>query len=339
MQKMEPHNKTKILIISTGGTITSVPGEDGSLRPATTVEELERAIPSNMSAHVNILNLCALDSSNVGPREWNIFAETIRNAAFSYNGIIVTHGTDTMAFTATALSFMLWDIKIPVILTGSQLPLGTMGSDAGLNLQNAIQAVLHASRFGINHVMLAFNGKVFYGARLYKRSGESFDAFSTAPMRHIGEFTAAGIEMNVGVEYHPEISLLDELSIPTPFSIPVLAANPGLSPDVLFLVGSTHRVTIIEGFGVGNLPMGFGDAIESVTKHGNYVIVRTPFPAERAQLKLYEVGMDLLNKGAIEGSGTIASLAVKSQLWLNNPHLQNCFPLRTFIETSFLGEF
>ena len=153
-----------ILIIGFGGTIAMTPDSTrgGVLRPAKTIDEILTLVPT-LRGHANITlkQILNIDSTNVNPSHWAMLAIAIADSISGYDAIIVTHGTDTMAYTATAISFAIGsNPPIPIIFTGSQLPLVEFGTDARFNLENAVKTAIHASEMGVNEVMIVFNDRV-----------------------------------------------------------------------------------------------------------------------------------------------------------------------------------
>ena len=161
----------KILLIATGGTIASRETEHG-LRPALSADDL-RAAMGVKDAAVEALDLLSLDSTNIAPPHWEKIARCVADCRQTYDGIIISHGTDTMAYTAAALYYMLEHIDRPVVLTGAQRPLGTAGSDAEANLRLAARAALS----GHAGVMIAFGGRIIHGNAAKKVHSLADDAF------------------------------------------------------------------------------------------------------------------------------------------------------------------
>ena len=163
--------KKKILLLTTGGTIASVPGEDG-LQPHRS-DVMERELMQLRTYYdITVRDVMCLDSSNIRPEEWQLMAREVYETRSGYDGIVVSHGTDTMAYTAAALTFMLPDIDLPVVFTGSQLPLADMLSDGPDNLRTAF-AMAAAGHPG---VFVAFDRKVMLGCRAVKVRASDFSA-------------------------------------------------------------------------------------------------------------------------------------------------------------------
>ena len=181
----------KVLILATGGTISSKSGEHGMIPQSApsellgTLEEFRRYYDITYKAVLN------LDSSNIQPEEWQLIAKSVYDALPDYDGIVITHGTDTMAYTASMLSFMLCNLHKPVVLTGSQIPIGLPLSDAAGNLATALAAVDH----DVMGVSIAFNHKLIAGCRAVKVRTMGFDAFESVNSPDVGEFFADGVRL------------------------------------------------------------------------------------------------------------------------------------------------
>lgn len=171
----------KLLLLSTGGTIASVVSDEG-LAPGESGEELIKML-GRLEYDITVRDILELDSSNIQPEEWKIIAEAIYDHRNEYDGIVVSHGTDTMAYTASMLTFMLQHINIPVVLTGSQVPMNVILSDAPDNLRLAFAAAANCEP----GVYIAFNRKVMRGCRSVKVRTTAFDAFESVNVPPVGE--------------------------------------------------------------------------------------------------------------------------------------------------------
>ncbi len=178
----------QILLLTTGGTIASQAKGNG-LAPALhgndLVEQLRIGYPDYQ---FDVEDLLDLDSSNIQPEEWRLIARRVYNALAEYHGIIITHGTDTLAYTAAALSFMLQNLCKPVVLTGSQLPIQNPLTDGVSNLFTAVEAITR----GIAGVSVAFDRKIISGTRAVKVSTMGFNAFESVNAEYLGQIYADG---------------------------------------------------------------------------------------------------------------------------------------------------
>ena len=181
----------RLILLATGGTIASVAGENG-LRPAMTAEELLTRINVPKDVEITGRDVFTLDSSNIQPEEWRVLAQAVRKALKEADGVLITHGTDTLAYTAAALSFLLLGENKPVVLTGSQLPIGHPLSDAPVNFLEAV-SVLREARRG---VYIAFHHKVILGTRAVKMRTTAFDAFHSVNAPLFGTVDAEGVHLS-----------------------------------------------------------------------------------------------------------------------------------------------
>ena len=180
--------KKKILLLTTGGTIASLPGGDG-LEPQRS-DVMERELNQLRTYYdIRVQDVICLDSSNIRPEEWQLLARHIFEERVGYDGIVVSHGTDTMAYTASAVTFMLPGIDLPVVFTGSQLPLADMLSDGPDNLRTAF-AMAAAGHPG---VFLAFDRKVMLGCRAVKVRASGFSAFESVNARYAAQVSNLGL--------------------------------------------------------------------------------------------------------------------------------------------------
>lgn len=301
----------KILLLTTGGTIASLPGGNG-LEPRSS-GVLDREIQYLRSFYdVTVEDLMCLDSSNIRPEEWQMIARRIYENRNDYDGIVVSHGTDTMAYSASAVSFMLPNINLPVVFTGSQLPLADLLSDGPDNLRTAF-AMAGSGRAG---VFLAFDRKIMLGTRAVKVRASNFAAFESVNARYAATVSSLGLQVE---DYRipkqsGEPALLDKLS-PDVF---LLKLTPGLSPrifDVLHTMG--YKGIVIEAFGLGGINvMHEGlSGIRKAVKAGVSIVVTTQCLYDSADLQVYEVGNRLLEMGVIQGKDMTSEAAMTKLMW------------------------
>ncbi len=301
----------KLLLLTTGGTIASTPSEDG-LRPTTHGEGLlELAGP--LIYDVTVRDLLTLDSSNIQPEEWQLIAQTVFEQRREFDGIVITHGTDTMAYTASMLSFMLPGIDLPVVLTGSQLPIFHPLSDAPDNLRTAF--AMAAS--GVAGVFVAFNRKVLLGCRSVKVRTTGFDAFDSVNLAPIAQVSSDGLVINR--------TLLPAQSAPCTLAeqvdnrVALIKLIPGLDPRFLETLPQLDcRGVVLEAFGSGGLAFLRRDlvtALEHLVENGISVVVCSQCLYERSDMTTYEVGRRALQKGVIPGGDMTSEAAVTKLMW------------------------
>lgn len=278
----------KILMITTGGTIACKQTEDG-LAPGLTPEDILSYIPSVKSiCEVDTLQVCHLDSTNVAPAHWQIMAKAVEEHYHAYDGFVICHGTDTLAYTAAALSYMIQSSSKPIVITGAQKPINMDVTDAKSNLLDSfIYAVDDCSQ----DVSIVFDGKVIAGTRARKERSKSFDAFSSLNY----PFTAV-IQDGMLVRYIEE----QPITSPVRFyhemggSVCTLKLIPGMKPDILAYLFEHYDCIVIESFGVGGIPQSLVQAfyaeMERWAGKGKYVVMTTQIAKEGSHMTVYEVG-------------------------------------------------
>ena len=304
-------DKKRILLLTTGGTIASVPGVDG-LQPHRS-DVMERELEQLRTYYdITVRDVMCLDSSNIRPEEWQLIAREIFESRKGYDGIVVSHGTDTMAYTASALTFMLPDIDRPVVFTGSQLPLSDMLSDGPDNLRTAFAM----AAAGYPGVFLAFDRKVMRGSRAVKIRASGFSAFESVNARYAALVSNQGLVVNQNIIRTPQgpARLCPEVSR----NVFLLKLTPGLSPEIFdALVDLGYRGIVIEAFGLGGVNVlhqglsGIRKAVES----GISVVVTTQCLYDSANLQVYQVGNKLLELGVIQGRDMTTEAAMTKLMW------------------------
>ena len=305
------NNKKHILLLTTGGTIASVAGCDG-LEPHRS-GVMERELQQLRTYYdITVEDVMCLDSSNIRPLEWQMIARSIYENRGEFDGIVVSHGTDTMAYTASAVTFMLPDIDLPVVFTGSQLPLADVVSDGPDNLRTAF--AMAAS--GHSGVFLAFDRKVMLGCRAVKVRATGFSAFESVNARYAAQIT--GLGLTVDERIIPAVKgparLMDQISS----EVFLLKLTPGLSPKIFdALVGMGYKGIVIEAFGLGGVNVlneglsGIRAAIDA----GISVVVTTQCLYDSSDLKVYQVGNRLLELGVIQGRDMTTEAAMTKLMW------------------------
>ena len=303
--------KKKILLLTTGGTIACLPGGDG-LAPARS-EVMERELNQLRTYYdITVLDTMCLDSSNMRPEEWQQIATDIFNNRAGYDGVVVSHGTDTMAYTASAVTYMLPNIDVPVVFTGSQLPLADMLSDGPDNLRTAF--AMAAS--GHPGVFLAFDRKVMLGCRAVKVRASGFSAFASINSHYAAQVTGNGLEIDTSVlpKAKGEPQLLDWLSQ----DVFLLKLTPGLKPAIFdMLAAMGYKGIVIEAFGLGGFNV-LGKGLRSIRRaieDGVSVVVTTQCLYDSADLGVYQVGNQLLDLGVIQARDMTTEAAMTKLMW------------------------
>jgi len=303
--------KKHILLLTTGGTIASAPSGDG-LVPCRS-EVMEHQIQQLRSYYeITVVDVMCLDSSNIRPEEWQDLAKRIFSLRQGYDGIVVSHGTDTMAYTASALTFMLPNIDVPVVFTGSQLPLTDGLSDGPDNLRTAF--AMAAS--GHPGVFLAFDRKVMLGCRAVKVRASGFSAFESVNARYAG--TVSNLGLVVDSRVLPERTGAPALCTDISEDVFLLKLTPGLSSRVFdALADLGYKGIVIEAFGLGGvnvLDRGL-DGIRRAVGRGISVVVTTQCLYDSSDLRVYQVGNRLLELGVIQGRDMTSEAAMTKLMW------------------------
>ena len=303
--------KKHILLITTGGTIASVPGGEG-LEPHRS-DVMERELQMLRTYYdISVRDVMCLDSSNIRPEEWQFIATEIFEHREGFDGIVVSHGTDTMAYTASAVTFMLPDIDLPVVFTGSQLPLRDMLSDGPDNLRTAF-AMAASGRPGI---FLAFDRKIMLGCRAVKVRASGFSAFESVNARYAGIVSNQGLVLDEQVlpNRQGEARLCTDVSR----DVFLLKLTPGLNPAIFdMLAAMGYKGIVVEAFGLGGFNvLGKGlRGIRRAVEDGVSVVVTTQCLYDSSDLRVYQVGNKLLDLGVIQARDMTTEAAMTKLMW------------------------
>lgn len=282
----------------------------GGLRPPESPEELLEGLPEARAiAQVEARALFNLDSSNVGIPQWQAIANVIEQEVDSYDGFVVIHGTDTMVYTAAALSYMLSNLPKPVILTGAQRPLAELRTDARNNLISALEL----ATMDVPEVGIFFDHALYRGNRAKKLSIHEFDAFSSPNYPPLAE---VGLDVKL---HHEAIHRASGLfTVHREFSdrVVVLRVTPGMNPGLLdCLADGPAQAIVLEAYGAGNVPTdetGLIPFIERATSRGKLVAICSQALSGAVDLDLYECGKLAARAGAVScGDMTIEAASVK----------------------------
>lgn len=301
----------RVLLLSTGGTIASRPGADG-LEPEISGEELISGLGDLQGKFdVRVQQLLNLDSSNIQAEEWRLMARSVYENIGDYDGIVITHGTDTMAYSASMLSFMLPGLKKPVVFTGSQIPMENMLTDARNNLFCALAAV----DAGIQGISVAFNRHIIRGCRAVKVSTMGFDAFESVNAQYLGEVFADGLRVYDRQEGSGPFCLMDHIST----DVFLLKLIPNTNPQLFDHIQAIgYRGVVLETFGAGGMHFHRRDLLEKLRmleRQGIVTVACSQCLYEPSDLTIYEVGRKLLETGVISAGDMTTEAAVTKLMW------------------------
>ena len=320
---LQPHtdpNLPKILLVSTGGTIASkIDYRTGAVTPALTAAELNATVPELAKiANIDTEVLFSEYSENLLPEHWKKIAEKINSCVKSeYKGIIIAHGTDTMQYTAAALSFALAGIPIPVALVGSQRSSDRPSSDAALNLISAARFLVECNTNGIFVVMHNSTSDdeiaCHWGTRVRKNHTSKRDAFQTI------DGSPAFLVKNDKIEKNPQFNYVKKEYVPKiNFDIRVALVKyyPGLDPKIIeYIIGAGYRAIIFEGTGLGHIGKIMYDGVGKAKKKGLFMGMTSQCIDGMVRMTVYESGRDLMNLGIIPLANMIPETALVKAMW------------------------
>ena len=301
----------KILLIGTGGTIASDVTDSG-LAPELTTEQLLSHIPGiSDSCGVDCLQLLNLDSTNMTPAHWLEIAACIRDHYGCYDGFVITHGTDTMAYTAAALSYLIQGSPKPIVLTGAQRPIGFDSTDSKTNLADAFRCAAE----DLPGVSIVFNSRVILGTRAKKTRSKSFQAFSSINHPELGVLRDGVLLRYIRQDCREAPVFYDRLDP----RVALLKLVPGTGRDAADFLLERNDALIIESFGVGGLPEagGFYDCVRRWMEAGRVVVLTTQVENEGSDLGVYHVGYRLKSDlGVLEAYDMTTEAVVAKLMWI-----------------------
>ena len=303
----------KILLIATGGTIAATISSEG-LSPSIDIGELLNFVPEIfLMAKIDAKQPLSIDSTNIQPEDWCEIAIIIRNNYQAYDGFVITHGTDTMAYASAMLSYLIQNPSKPIILTGSQKPINMDITDAKRNLRDAVKFACD----GFPGIYVVFNGKVINGTRARKTKTKSYDAFES-----INFPVAANIE---GGRITKHFQFVSE-ETPAAFysdifpNIFLLKLSPGMEPDVLDYISDKYEAIVIESYGAGGIPFAdkrnFLAKLENANAKGKIIVIATQVMLEGSDLEAYEVGVKALGYNILQAYDMTIESAITKLMWI-----------------------
>ena len=303
----------KILMITTGGTIASIQTKDG-LKPGLDGNQLLEFIPQlNNMCDIDVKSVFSIDSTNVYYKHWLILAEVIKEEYDNYDGFVICHGTDTLSYTASALSYLIQNSKKPIVLTGAQRPINLDISDAKTNL---LDSFTYACEDNSKGVVLIFSGNVILGTRARKIRTKSFDAFKSIDFPRI-----AIVKDGVVIPYITNLNENTKFYNNLDPNVGLLKLIPGIDYKVLEFMLELYDALVIESFGVGGLPTyedkSFNELIDKYTKLGKIVVMTTQVPNEGSDIAIYQVGHILKqNPNVLEAYDMTTEAVVTKLMWV-----------------------
>lgn len=304
----------KILLIGTGGTIASLQGAEG-LAPGYDVAALLAFVPEVLRlAAIDALQIMNIDSTNMQPEHWMEITAAIREKYFAYDGFVITHGTDTLAYTAAMLSYLIQNSAKPIVVTGSQKPMTAPRTDARKNLRDAICLACE----DIGGIYVVFDGNVINGNRAVKIRTKSHNAFESVNYPCVATIKQHQISYNPVYHFPPRQG--DVRFYPAVATdVMLIKLTPGEKPEIFDFIKGKYRGVVVESFGSGGVPfVGGGNILtkmEELIAAGMIIVITTQCLFEGGNLNLYEVGQKILKSPIIPAYDMTTEAALTKLMW------------------------
>lgn len=326
----------RILIIGTGGTIASTKTEAGYKSVFSVDEILNLAgIKLKNGYKIDRTNILNLDSTLIQPEDWELIAKEVFKALDEYDGIVITHGTDTLGYTASMLSFMLRNVNKPVVLTGSMLPITEKGSDAPRNLKAAIKFAMEE----VAGVFVAFMDKIMLGCRASKVRALGLNAFMSINYPDVAYIKGEKILYNIPKEkFRPNDD--PQLDIKYDPRVVFLRIIPGLGEDVIeAIINTGYRGIVLEGYGAGGIPYRKRNLLDKIKEIAPKipVVMTTQAIHDGVDMTRYEVGRKALETGIIPAKDMTKEATVTKLMWALG-HTKDVEEVRKIMHTNYVNE-
>lgn len=324
----------RICLIATGGTIVSKDSGNG-LEPELTPQDLLDCVPELQEiAQISVRELYHLDSTNINQEHWIGMAECIRREYDRFDGFVIVHGTDTMAYTAAALSYLVQNSAKPVVLTGSQKSVYQRDTDARRNLLDAMCFAADSHSHG---VYIVFDGKAILGTRARKTRTKSYNAFSSINCPEAAVIQEGRIIRYFEPERNGEPVFYHQLNT----RVLRVRPYPGISPEILWRTLDCYDGMVIECFGTSGIPAygGFDKAVKAWAEAGKTIAATTQVPHEGSDMSVYQVGKSLMDCGILEAYDMTPEAVLAKLMWVlgttRNPEIIR----RSFYRPVFMDTF
>ena len=304
----------KVLMLGTGGTIASGMTQSGLIPVLSTQELVEKVPEISDLCEVTCRQLFSIDSTNITPAHWLTIAEAIRESYDAFDGFVIAHGTDTMAYTAAALSYLIQGSPKPIILTGAQKPILFENTDSKTNLTDAFRCAVS----DLCGVMIVFNGRVILGTRARKTRTTSLQAFSSINYPLLAVLQNGFLMEYIRPACYGRPVFYDRLNA----RVGLLKMTPGADCGLLSYLLNRNDAVIIESYGVGGLPSyqgsGFFDVIrDAIRVGGKTIVMTTQVQNEGSNLAVYDVGFHLKNDlHLLEAYDMTTEAALAKLMWI-----------------------